>query len=188
MFSSRNIHFAILGIILGATSGYIFAFYQVESSTPRTLPAAAQSSKVPQGHPDVSNEQLLAMFKEALAKNPNDPTLLTRYANFLFDLGRFTEAVDWFSRVAAMQPNNLDVRTDLGTALWNAGQKEKAMAEYQRILQADPKHIATLHNLAVVHLGERDFAAAERVINQIEAIDPKYEGLPSLKQRLAEKK
>ena len=37
MFSSRNIHFAILGIILGATTGYIFAFYQVQSSMPRAL-------------------------------------------------------------------------------------------------------------------------------------------------------
>jgi Flp pilus assembly protein TadD len=187
MFSSRNIHFVLLGIILGATSGYIFAFYQVQSSTPRALPIA-QGSNTPQGHPDVSNEQLLGMFKEALAKNPNDATLITRYANFLFDLGRFNEAVEWFGKIVAMQPNNLDVRTDLGTALWNAGQKEKAMAEYQRILQADPKHIATLHNLAVVYLGERDFSSAEKVIKQIEAIQPTYEGLPSLKQRLSEKK
>ena len=160
MFSSRNIHFALLGIILGATSGYIFAFYQVQRSIPRALPAA-QGSNVPQGHPDVNTDQLLTMFKEALAKNPNDPTLVTRYANFLFDLGRFNESVEWFGKAVAMQPDNVDVRTDLATALFNAGQKEKAMAEYQKILQADPKHIATLHNLAIVYLGERDLASAE---------------------------
>src|SRR4051812_29499269 len=129
MFSSRNIHFAILGIILGGTTGYIFAFYQVQSSMPRALPAA-QAANTPQGHPDVNNDQLLGMFKEALAKNPSDTTLMTRYANFLFDLGRFNEAVDWFHKVIAVQPDNLDVRTDLATALWNAGQKDKAMAEY----------------------------------------------------------
>src|SRR5262249_12557153 len=128
MFSSRNIHFAILGIILGATTGYIFAFYQVQRSMPTSLPA-------PQGHPNVNNDQLLAMFKEALAKNPNDTTLMTRYANFLFDLGKFNESVDWFRKAITIQPNNLDYRTDLGTALWNAGQKEQAMAEYQQILK-----------------------------------------------------
>src|SRR5438093_13277343 len=90
MFTSRNIHFAILGIILGATSGYIFAFYQVQSSTPRAVP----STQAPGQHPEVNNDQLLAMFKEALAKNPNDTTLMTRYANFLFDLGRFNESVE----------------------------------------------------------------------------------------------
>lgn len=181
MFSSRNIHFAILGIILGASTGYIFAFYQVQSSMPRTAPPSQDAS-----HPDVTNDQLLGMFKEALAKSPNDLTLITRYANFLFDLGRFNESVEWFGKAAAAQPTNLDVRTDLGTALWNAGQKEKAMAEYRQILQADPKHMATLHNLAIVHLGERDLAAAQQVIKQIESFDPKYEGLDSLKKRLAE--
>ena len=65
MLNSRNIHFAILGIILGAASGYIFAFYQVQSSMPRALPAQ-QGSNTPQGHPGVNNDQLLAMFKEAL--------------------------------------------------------------------------------------------------------------------------
>src|SRR5215471_19832705 len=136
MFSSRNIHFAILGIILGATSGYIFAFYQVQSSTPRSAPTA-QGSNLPQGHPNVSNDQLLAMFKEALQKNPNDVTLMTRYANFLFDLGRYSEAVEWFKKVLVQQPGNLDVLTDLGTALYNAGQKDKAMATYEQILKVD---------------------------------------------------
>jgi Flp pilus assembly protein TadD len=189
MFSSRNIHFAILGIILGASTGYIFAFYQVESSTPRTVPTArSQGGNMPQGHPDVSNDQLVTMFKEALDKNPNDTTLITRYANFLFDLGRFNEAVEWFGKVVAMQPDNVDVRTDLATALFNAGQKDKALAEYQAILQKDPKHIATLHNLAIVYLGERDLTSADGVIKRIEGIDPKYEGLESLKKRLAELK
>src|SRR5262245_50898691 len=118
MLTSRNIHFAILGIILGATSGYILAFYQVQSSMPRSLPAAQEPGGT-QGHPNVSNEQLLGMFKEALAKNPNDTTLMTRYANFLFDLGKFNEAVEQFQKVVALQPTNLDVRTDFATALWN---------------------------------------------------------------------
>jgi Flp pilus assembly protein TadD len=186
MFSSRNIHFAILGVILGAASGYILAFYQVQASMP---PAARSSnSNLPNGHPNVSNDQLLAMFKQALEKNPNDTTLMTKYANFLFDLGKYPESVEWFQKVVALQPNNLDAKTDLGTALWNAGQKDKAMAEYQNALKIDPKHMSTLHNLVIVHLEERDFAAAEKVLKQMEEIDPKYEGLDPLKKRVRELK
>src|SRR6516164_4275931 len=134
MFNSRNIHFAILGIIIGAASGYIFAFYQVQAGMPRTV-AAASESNLPQGHPNVSNDQLLAMFKEALQKNPNDTMLMTRYANFLFDTGKFSEAADWFHKVSMQQPDNLDVLTDLGTALWNAGKKDEAMGTYRQILK-----------------------------------------------------
>jgi Tfp pilus assembly protein PilF len=183
MFSSRNIHFAILGIILGATTGYIFAFYQVQNSTPRALPAA-QGSNLPQGHPK-SPEEVRRLVEEELAKNPKNTQVMTLYANFLFDQGKFNEAVEWFQKAVAVEPNNLDVRTDMATALYNAAQKDKAMAEYQQILKADPKHMATLHNLVIVHLDERNFAAAEQVLKQMEAIDPKYEGLDSLRKRLA---
>jgi Tfp pilus assembly protein PilF len=184
MFNSRNIHFALLGIIIGAASGYVLAFYQVQASTPRT----ATSGNLPQNHPDVNNDQLLAMFKEALQKSPNDATLMTRYANFLFDLGRFAEAAGWFQKVLTQQPGNLDVMTDLGTALWNGGQKDKAMALYQQILKIDSKHMATLHNIVIVHLEARDLAAAEQTLKQMEQIDPKYEGLDSLRKQLAELK
>jgi len=46
----------------------------------------------------------------------------------------------------------------------------------------------TLHNLVIVHFEERDLAAAERVVRQMESIDPKYEGLEPLKKRLSELK
>ncbi len=76
MFSSRNIHFVILGIILGGTLGYIFAFYQVQASMPaRPRSASGSNSNLPNGHPNVSNDHILEMFKEALEKNPNDTTL-----------------------------------------------------------------------------------------------------------------
>src|ERR1051326_2916718 len=99
MFSSRNIHFAILGIIIGATAGYILAFYQVQAAMPPAASAGAphagdaKKSNLPNGHPQVTNDQLVAMFKAALEKNPNDTTLMTKYANFLFDTGKVSEAV-----------------------------------------------------------------------------------------------
>jgi Tfp pilus assembly protein PilF len=189
MFSSRNIHFAILGIILGATTGYIFAFYQVQTSMPRMVPAASSGgSNLPEGHPNLSPEEVRRRVEAELAKNPNNTQIMTLYANFLFDRGKFDEAVQWFEKAIAVQPSNLDIRTDMATALWNSGQKDKAMAEYQRILQVDPKHISTLHNLVIVHLEERNFPAAERILKQLEGIDPKYEGLASLKKRLEESK
>jgi Flp pilus assembly protein TadD len=194
MFSSRNIHFAILGVIVGATTGYIVAFYQVQAamapsvSAASSTPGNSKNSNLPNGHPEVTNEQLLAMFKAALDKNPNDTTLMTKYANFLFDTGKVSEAVTVFEKVVALEPNNADAKTDLATALWNSGQKDKAMTEYRNALKLDPKHIATLHNMTIVYLEERDLAAAEKTLKQMESIDPKYEGLDTLRKRLEELK
>ena len=70
MFSSRNIHFIILGIIIGGAFGYVFAFYQVQASmpapAPATAPAASNSNSngnVPNGHPNVSADQVADMVK-----------------------------------------------------------------------------------------------------------------------------
>ena len=184
MFSSRNIHFVILGIIIGGTLGYMFAFYQVQASMPAPASASSSNGNLPNGHPNVSNEQILAMFKEALAKNPNDTTLMTKYANFLFDTGKFSEAVTWFEKVVALQPESPDAKTDFGTALWNAGEKDRAMAQYQAALKIDPTHMSTLHNLTIVYEEDRKLGEAEKTIKQMETIDAKYEGLDTLKKRL----
>lgn len=189
MFSSRNIHFIILGLILGGSSGYIFAFYQVQSSMPPPAVSANPNSGMPQDHPDVDNEQMLALFKDAIEKNPEHPELMARYANFLFDIERYGEAVEWYQKVLKLQPDNLNVRTDMGTAYWNLGQVDRAMAEYQKSLDADPRHMMTLHNLFVVHTeGRRDLDAAADTLRRMEEIDPKYPALPVLKQKLSEER
>ena len=46
--------------------------------------------------------------------------------------------------------------------------------------------MATLHNVVIMDLEARNVTAAEQVLKQMEAIDPKYEGLETLKKRLSE--
>src|SRR5262245_25855394 len=190
MLSSRNIHFAILGIILGATSVYVFAFYQIEQKIPdQAQPAQAAAQGVSPGHPDVSNEQVLAMFKEQIAKNPTNIELLSRYGDFLSDIGKFQEAVDAYKKVLALDPKNLNAQTFMGTALWNLGKKDEAIAAYQKSIQTDPNHMATLYYLALVDLDrDHDVNAAADKIARIEKQDPTQPILKELKQRLDEER
>jgi tetratricopeptide (TPR) repeat protein len=191
MFSSRNIHFAILGLILGATSGYLLAFYQAQSLAPTTTAPAAtdngSASATPEQHPDITDDQMLELFKGAIARNPDNPELMTRYANFLFDLQRYAESVEWYQKVLAVQPSNIDVRTDMASALWSMGRVDESMAEYQKSLAINPKHMLTLHNMFIIYIdSRRDFAAAETVLKQMEQIDPSYAALPGLRKKLEE--
>jgi len=114
MISSRNIHFAILGIILGATSGYIFAFYQIDKNVPeKTRTLSRKGDSEGQAHPNVSNDQILAMFKTQLEKNPNDAELLSRYGDFLSDIERYQDAADAYKKVLAIEPENINAQTFL---------------------------------------------------------------------------
>jgi len=184
MLSSRNIHFAILGIILGATSGYIFAFYQIDKNIPNKTRILAPKGEAAQGHPNVSNEQILAMFKTQLEKNPNDAELLSRYGDFLSDIEKYQEAADAYKKVLAIEPDNVNAQTFLGTALWNLGKKTEAIGLYEKSLKADPNHVPTLYYLAMVDLEKKNPDAARQKLEKIEKIEPNQPALKELRQRI----
>src|SRR5215470_4389386 len=127
MLSSRNIHFAILGLILGASVAYVFAFYQVESTLPaQAAVTPASDDGLPANHPGVNNEQMLELLKKTIEEKPDQPEVIARYANILFNLGRFDEALTWFTKVLELQPDNLDARSLRGAVYWRQNKIDDA--------------------------------------------------------------
>ena len=187
MLSSRNIHFVILGIILGATAGYILAFYQAAAAAPQPSEVAAHSgdAALPANHPEVSDEQMLALLKKAAESSPDQPEVLSRYANELFQLGRLEESAEWYSKVVTLKPKDTDVRSLYGAVLWRIGKKADAKTQLQTALTQDPKHVPSLHGLFIIAIDGHDVAKATEIVRRIEQAEPGYESLPDLKKRLA---
>jgi len=189
MFTSRNIHFAILGIILGAAIGYVVAFYQAAAAAPPEDPHAAtasdQQGALPANHPEVNSQQMLDLLKKAAEDSPNQPEVLSRYANELFQVGRMEESAEWYGKVVALQPKDTDVRSLYGAVLWRIGRKDEAKTQLQTALTQDSKHVPSLHGLFIIALDSHDVAKATEYVKRIEQIDPSYPGLSDLKARLA---
>ena len=187
MFSARNIHIALLGLILGSATAYVFGTYQAE--TRRSTEAArlaASLAAAPVDHSDITDQEMLALFDQALGENPDNAELKTRYGNFLFNLKRYGEAIDMYRLALEDVPDDAVVRTDMGTALYSLGRVDEAMANYERALESDPGNVLALHNVAIAQLEALDdVAAAEETIRRIETIDPNYPGLGTLRGRLA---
>jgi Tfp pilus assembly protein PilF len=186
MFSSRNIHFAVLGIILGASSGYVFAFYRAHQAAPPPLTESQAQSGAPAGHPEVANDsQMLEAMRQAVEKDPTQPDILNRYALALFDAGRFTESEVWFGKAVALAPTNADIRSMYGAVLWRLGKKVEAEGQLESVLKLDPSNIPSLHGLTLLMLEKPDAARAAQYIKQIESIEPSYVQLPELKSQLS---
>jgi Flp pilus assembly protein TadD len=189
MFTSRNIHFAILGIILGATTGYVVAFYQAAAAAPAADPHSTAETDpqgaLPANHPDVNSQQMLDLLKKAAEDSPNQPEVLSRYANELFQLGRMEESAEWYAKVVALQPKDTDVRSLYGAVLWRIGRKDEARTQLQTALTQDSKHVPSLHGLFIIALDSHDAAKAGEYLQRIEKIDPSYPGLSDLKAKLA---
>jgi len=188
MVTSRNIHFAILGIILGASTGYVFAFYNAEKShaaAPPLTTTQAQQGDVPAGHPDVNSAQMLDAMKKAVEADPSQPEVVNRYAMALFDAGNFDEAEKWFAKGVELEPNSADVRSMYGAVLWRMGKKDAAETQLTSVLKLDPRNIPSLHGLFLLNIEKHDLKRAEDLIKQIESVEPTYSQLPDLKSRLA---
>ena len=191
MFSSRNIHFAILGIILGATAGYVLAFYQAAAAVPQPAAATATSDQqggLPANHPEVNNEQMLELLRKAAEGSPAQPEVLSRYANELFQVGRWNESAEWYGKVVALNPKDTDVRSLYGAVLWRIGKKAEAKTQLQTVLKQDPNHVPSLHGLFIVAIDSHDLSKAAEYVHKIEQVDPRYESLDDLKRKLASEK
>ena len=193
MFTSRNIHFALLGIILGAATGYVLAFYQAAAAapppdSPALAAATGDTEALPANHPDLNNDQMLALLKKAAEESPTQPEVLSRYANELFQLGRMEESADWYAKVVALKPKDTDVRSLYGAVLWRIGKKAEAKTQLQTALDQEPKHVPSLHGLFIIALDSHEVAKATEYFRKIEQIEPDYPGLSDLKARLANAK
>jgi len=189
MFSSRNIHLAILGIILGAAIGYVFAFYQATAAAPPAEPPSSATSgstggALPANHPEVNDEQMLDLLKKAAEDSPNQPEVLSRYANELFQVGRMQESAEWYAKVVALKPKDTDVRSLYGAVLWRIGKKAEAKTQLQTALDQDPNHVPSLHGLFIIAIDNHDLARATEIVKKIEKVEPSYQALPDLKRRL----
>jgi len=185
MFSSRNIHLAILGIILGASAGYVTAFYKANSALkPPPLSTDQAQSEMPPDHPGVNNEQMLEAMKKAVETDPTNADTVQRYAMALFDAGQLDQAEQWFKKAVDLEPNSVEARMMYGAVLWRRGSKDASSVQLQAALKLDGRHIPTLHLLTLLALEKNDPAQAEQMIKRIEAVEPNYPQLPELRSRL----
>ena len=187
MINSKTIHLILLGVIVGATVAYIYSSYQADSLRQAEAAAILGAGGVRSGeaHPSVTEQEMLGLFAEALALSPNDPELLSRYATYLFSIERYAESVQLFQRLLEWTPDDASTRIALATALYGNGRVGAAIDEYQRVLELDPEQTLALHNLILAYLEPpRNVEAAASALGRLEAIDPAYTALPTLRDRL----
>ena len=72
------------------------------------------------------------------AQNPKDPDICLKLANYLYDQKQYDQSIEWYHRALALDPKNVNARTDLGTAYFYSGRSQDALAEYRKSLAIDP--------------------------------------------------
>ena len=118
-----------------------------------------------------------AQVQKTMAEDSGDPDAWRRTGDLLYSwmeqLGQGTTSnaigqvaphvVDAYERVLEQEPNNLDVRTDMATAMLQTNAPMRGVEQINRVLEEDPEHFQARFNKGIMQLyiGRVDEAVAE---------------------------
>jgi tetratricopeptide (TPR) repeat protein len=129
-------------------------------------------------------EQAQRYLEQANRINPEDYETKVTLGNINFDAGKYDEAEKLYTAALAQKPDDVNVRTDLGLSFFfrQPRDTDRAIAEYRKALQYDPKHELTLQNLCAALKEKGDKEALAEAVKKLEEVNPKNEALAKLKQ------
>jgi tetratricopeptide (TPR) repeat protein len=76
-----------------------------------------------------------AAYKSAIKADPKLATAYYNLGNLYLEGEDFAEAQDAFTEAVKLEPNNVKAHFNLAIALHSQGELEKALAEYQKVIQ-----------------------------------------------------
>ena len=174
---SDAIAFGIAGIAFGLIAGWVIGSQQAitrAANTPAPVAAApASPSAAPAPAATALDESKVSAFKAAAEQEPKSPAPRVQLGNLYFDAERYADAITWYSAALALKPDDADVSTDLGVSYYYTNQADRALEQFQKSLQINPKHAKTLLNIGVVKaFGKQDLAGAEAAWQQVLQLSP----------------
>lgn len=189
---------AVVCLLLGVAVGWLFRGSQ---SPAGDVPLQTASAAAPAGMEAGSNmqpspEQMKKMADstaapqlEKLKSDPNNPDLLASIGNIYYDVQIYPTAIDYYQRALKVRPEDVSIRTDMGTADWYMGNADAAIEEFNKALSYDPNKANTLFNLGIVKWqGKMDVDGAVAAWQKLLEKNPDYEAKDKVEQLIAQAK
>lgn len=101
-----------------------------------------------------------ASFRHVLELDAKNLDALRGLGNVHFDREQYTQAVDFYLRYLGLKPDDLNVRTDLGTMYLYGGDADKAIAEYDKAIARDSTFYQAHYNLGLAYARKGETAKA----------------------------
>lgn len=149
-WNSREVYLlAMVCIFAGLVAGWLLRGPSGESGRMPSVTSAA-STPAPQAAPSAISSIEIQPLLDAVRANPNDFGTIVRLANAYYDNKSWPEAVRYYQQALNLRPDEVNVRTDMGTAYFYAGFPDKAMEQFNQVLKTSPNYPNTLFNVGIV--------------------------------------
>jgi len=187
----------IVGFITGATVAILrgtkgaekVAMIQKPQMAPPGTPAPALPAPTSPARESVEVASQIQTLKEIVKKDPNNLPAWVELGNLYFDSDRPKDAVEAYGRYLAIKPDNPDVRTDMGIMYRKMGQFDRALEEFRKAAQGDPKHANSRYNIGIVLLHDKhDIKGAITAWEDYLKVDPNSERAQRIRAQIEKMK
>lgn len=180
--------FIVIGVLVGFIAGYLMQEVMAERQPVRLVhgddvaaPAApgGPQAAAPTGAPSDAAARARGLVEEMrglesyLAQNPDDAEATLRLGSLAIEVGNWGTCVQALERYVELRSESPDLLSDLGICYRGIDRIDRALALFDRAQEIDPDHWQSRFNEAMVlGLDQRDFEAADRVIEELRALRP----------------
>lgn len=174
----------LVGFIGGATVAILRGSKGSEETAliQRPQMASQEVSKEPDAVEEISKIQTL---KEIVRKDPKNLSAWLELGNLYFNKNQLKDAVEAYSQYLAINPGNPDMRTGLGIMYHRLGNFDRAIEEFKRAAQSDPKHVNSRYNIGNVLLhNKQDIKGAIKAWEDYLKVEPNNERAQRVKTQI----
>ena len=172
--------FGIAGALFGLIVGWVLGSQQTAGATRAMAapPAAQQQAAAPaqqgaQSQATPLDPERVKAMQNVAQQDPKDVQSRVQLGNMYFDAEQYADAIKWYEQAWALKGADPNVSTDLGVAYYYTNQPDKALAQFDRSLAIDPKHVKTLLNVGIVRaFGKQDLDGAGKAWQQVVDLAP----------------
>lgn len=183
----NKLFYLILAIVLSVGLVGSFAIWSSPDVSQNNI--SKENQQAPEDGQIAEPQTLLAEVEKCEKLLQNDPgnqeTLLqlgrTRYylGNYYLNsnemekaIPHFRQAVSVFQQAMEKDPQNVDLRIDLGTAAFLSGQEQIAEQNFQKAIELDPSSADAHYKYGIFLMQKKDFAGAIKQWNTVLELKP----------------
>ncbi len=126
------------------------------------------------GQAKIPEAKRIALLQEALADDPDNPSLYYQLGGRLEKNGRYDEAMQLYRTALSKGIESARLHSRIADLLVRNGDKDTAIGEYEKAAKINPADLDSQNNLATAYLEKGRLADAEKVFRWILSNDDSY--------------